>query len=301
MALLQGTHLTVAAADLRTGDHACLFYGSEAEQLAVLGSLVVAGLASRHRLLLLVGGEGPRTSCDLLDRCRIPAKASGAGRGATAEQIRILDAEEFCFHEGNIEPRRMVGRLRREADRAATDGYGGLRVIGDMSVALRGKDAVGRLLHYETLLAREFRHGFTLAVCQYDARHFEASQLKAFATAHPRSVEVEPLVRTAELRVIRTYQPHGLRVEGIVDVHTHRHLRSALEVLAPIDGDVCLDLSRLEFLDLGGLRLLVTFAGSRDGGSQVELAGLAPHLREVISLVGWDETPGLRLGANDGH
>ncbi|MFI0981851.1 STAS domain-containing protein [Streptomyces sp. NPDC021093] len=112
---------------------------------------------------------------------------------------------------------------------------------------------------------------------------------------------MEPLVRTAELRVIRLYRPHGLRIEGVVDVQSHRHLRDALQAVEGTDADVHLDLSRLEFLDLGGLRLLINFARSRTAGRQVELAGLAPHLQQVITLVGWDETPGLRLGVRYGE
>lgn len=107
---------------------------------------------------------------------------------------------------------------------------------------------------------------------------------------------MEPLVRTGELRVLRTYRPDGLRVEGVVDAQSHRHLRTALDAVGQIDGDIQLDLSGLEFLDLGGLRLLMEFARSRAAGSRLELVGLAPHVREVISLVGWDETPCLRLG-----
>lgn len=106
----------------------------------------------------------------------------------------------------------------------------------------------------------------------------------------------EPLIRTAELRITRIRRPPGLRIEGVVDVHTHRHLRTALEAIEATDGDVQLELSRLEFLDLGGLRMLIGLARTRDEGHHVELTGLAPHLRNVIALVGWDETPGLRLG-----
>ncbi|GAA2968361.1 STAS domain-containing protein [Streptomyces enissocaesilis] len=112
---------------------------------------------------------------------------------------------------------------------------------------------------------------------------------------------MEPLVRTAELCVVRTRRPDGLRIEGVVDAQGHQHLRAALKAVEQVDGDIQLDLSRLEFLDLGGLRLLMAFARSRAAGSQVELVGLAPHLREVISLVGWDETPGLRLGGGHGN
>jgi anti-anti-sigma regulatory factor len=112
------------------------------------------------------------------------------------------------------------------------------------------------------------------------------------------AVGAEPLVRTAELRITRIRRPPGLRIEGVVDVHAHRHLRTALEVIEATDGDVQLELSRLEFLDLGGLRMLIGLARTRDEGHHVELTGLAPHLRNVIALVGWDETPGLRLRAH---
>lgn len=111
------------------------------------------------------------------------------------------------------------------------------------------------------------------------------------------AVGAEPLIRTAELRISRIQRPPGLRIEGVVDVRTHRHLRTALDVLEAAEGDVRLDLSGLEFLDLGGLRMLIGFARTRGEGHHVELTGLAPHLRNVIALVGWDETPGLRLGA----
>lgn len=112
---------------------------------------------------------------------------------------------------------------------------------------------------------------------------------------------MEPLVRTAELHVVRLHQPYGLRIEGVVDVRSHHHLREALRVVAEPDRNVHLDLAGLEFLDLGGLRLLIGFARSRAAGRHVELAGLAPHLRQVIALVGWDDTPGLRVVTHRGN
>jgi anti-anti-sigma factor len=273
-----------AAGALRAGDHACLVYGTGPERLSVLRALVTGALAA-HEKVLFFGETGDRELHELA--------AAAEGR------FVVGSAAEWILADDRVEPARMVRRLRAESDRAHREGHQGLRLVGEMSAALRDEDAVHRLLHYEALLAREFRHSTTLAVCQYDVRCFGSEALRAFASAHPRSVNVEPLVRTAELRVIRLYQPHGLRIEGVIDVQSHRHLREALESVAETDGDVHLDLSGLEFLDLGGLRLLMNFARSRVGGQQVELAGLAPHLQQVITLVGWDDTPGLRLGA--GH
>ncbi|MFD0382558.1 STAS domain-containing protein [Streptomyces stramineus] len=97
---------------------------------------------------------------------------------------------------------------------------------------------------------------------------------------------------------MRTYSPPGLRIEGVVDAGAHRHLRDALQSVASVRGDISLEMSRVEFLDLSGLRLLMTFARARAARHcTVELTALPPHLLHVITLIGWDRTPGLRLGA----
>ncbi|QLE74145.1 STAS domain-containing protein [Streptomyces rectiverticillatus] len=136
---------------------------------------------------------------------------------------------------------------------------------------------------------------------QHDIRRREPAALDALAAAHSRSVEVDPLVRTAELTVVPTVSPPGLRIVGVVDADSHRHLRDALQSVASVRGDLCLEMSRVEFLDLAGLRLLMTFARARAARHcTVELAGVPPHLLQVITLIGWDSTPGLRLGAAHG-
>lgn len=109
---------------------------------------------------------------------------------------------------------------------------------------------------------------------------------------------MDPLVGPAELVVVPTHRPPGLRLAGAVDAASCRQLRDALRSLAAVRGEVRLEMSRVEFLDLGGLRLLMTFARARAARHRtVELSGLAPQLMQVITLIGWDRTPGLRLAA----
>jgi anti-anti-sigma regulatory factor len=61
--------------------------------------------------------------------------------------------------------------------------------------------------------------------------------------------------------------------------------------------DVHLNLSGLEFMHVDGLRLLVETAATLPDGRYLVLDAVPPHLRRIIGLVGWDRTPGLKLGA----
>ncbi|MEU1310407.1 MEDS domain-containing protein [Streptomyces cinnamoneus] len=295
-----GVRRRVHVGDLQPGDHACLLFESDEERASILRDFVLGGLDAEDKILYLSGAESPDGPGLLWDECRLTTVPGGL-----ADRVEIVRLAEFLSVTGQLEPAALMRRLRTAAARSREEGYRALRVAGDLCAALCddehsaiGGPGVARLLRYEALLAKEFSSGGALAVCQYDIRRCEPAALDAFASAHARSVEADPLVRTAELVVVRTYRPQGLRIEGVVDAGAHRRLRDALRSVAGVRGDVRLEMSRVEFLDLGGLRLLMTFARARAARhATVELSGLPPHLLHVITLVGWDRTPGLRLGA----
>ncbi|RLU96698.1 hypothetical protein CTZ27_16955 [Streptomyces griseocarneus] len=289
----------IPVGELRPGDHVALLHASDEERAAVLRGFLLGGVAEEHKILYLVHAEGPDGPRELLRECGLAALP-----GASEGQLQVLRPADLAQPSGELapagprDPAALLGSLRAAAERARGEGYRALRVTGDLCTALcDGRDA-SRLLRYEALLAEEFDHGGTLAVCQCDARRCDTAALDAFASVHPRSVEVDPLVRTAELVVVRTFDPPGLRIEGVVDTASHRHLRDALQSVASVRGDVRLEMSGVEFLDLAGLRLLMTFARARAARHcTVELTGVPSHLLHVITLIGWDRTPGLRLGA----
>ncbi|MEU7744324.1 STAS domain-containing protein [Nonomuraea sp. NPDC049158] len=62
----------------------------------------------------------------------------------------------------------------------------------------------------------------------------------------------------------------------------------------------CVDLSGLTFIDVGGLRALVSAAAAlHDGGGDhvLTLRSAPPHVRRLLQLTGWYQTPGLHLQA----
>ncbi|MGW1544257.1 STAS domain-containing protein [Streptomyces sp. NPDC002309] len=98
------------------------------------------------------------------------------------------------------------------------------------------------------------------------------------------------------LRIARTDDPPGLRLEGELDVTRHGDVFEALSSLAADGGEVRLDLAGLTFIDLGALSMLTSFVESRGGGLRLILDDMSSEVGHLIETVGWERLPGLVQG-----
>ncbi|MFC6085832.1 STAS domain-containing protein [Sphaerisporangium aureirubrum] len=108
-------------------------------------------------------------------------------------------------------------------------------------------------------------------------------------TPHASSREAFTHRRT---RIIGTPDPPGLRIEGDLDRTVLATLTQALAA-HPGPGEVSLDLTRLDFIDVGCLRTLVT--ATLVDGRVLTLHSMPPNARRLLELTGWHDTPHLRL------
>ncbi|MDF5754629.1 STAS domain-containing protein [Spongiactinospora sp. TRM90649] len=100
------------------------------------------------------------------------------------------------------------------------------------------------------------------------------------------------------LRITPLADRAGLRIEGEVDYATLPALRRALASMG--GGSFIVDLGGLAFIDVGGLRALVTTAAALhdDGSGHVLTLRSAPwHVQRLLNITGWHKAPGLRLHA----
>jgi anti-anti-sigma factor len=93
----------------------------------------------------------------------------------------------------------------------------------------------------------------------------------------------------------RTSTPDGLRITGVIDLFNIDSFARTLNasLAGEGEGDLHIDLSRLEFCDVSGIRALVSAAERLDGRRRLVLHGLPPQLRTVMTVVGWADLPGL--------
>ncbi|MFV2179938.1 STAS domain-containing protein [Actinomadura sp. LOL_016] len=108
-------------------------------------------------------------------------------------------------------------------------------------------------------------------------------------------------VRSALLHLDGVFEPAYLVVDGEVDLTTHAAFTTALSsVVEHGCGDVWVDVERLTFIDVGGLRALAAAAcrlGLQD--RRLVLRSVAPHLARLMDLVGWSQIPSLQMLARD--
>ncbi len=169
--------------DLAPGDHPCCVYETEAEHRAILTPYLRQGLEGGERVLYIVDAHTAGTVLGYLrDDGLDPDPLIARG------QLVIQTGEETYLRDGTFAPEAMIALLRSETERAVADGFGALRVTGEMTWALRGLSSAEPLIRYEVLLNEFLPGSRCLAICQYDRRCFEPEVLLEVLRTHPHVV-----------------------------------------------------------------------------------------------------------------
>ena len=120
-------------------------------------------------------------------------------------------------------------------------------------------------------------------------------------------MEGDQVYADKQLVVRRTSAPAELSLTGAIDyynadavsaaliaeLHQTPDVSTALSDAITGNGDLHLDLSRLEFTDVTGIRALVRIAETAGVGRRLVLRGLPPRIRTVMVVVGWADLPNL--------
>jgi anti-anti-sigma regulatory factor len=282
--------------DVGPGDHLCLTFADDAERRPVVAEYLSAGLSRGERVLYFVDRTTPGIVLDWLASTGVdtgPALLDG--------RLRVVPATDSYLASGRFDPATMVTTVRREVDASVAEGFAGLRICGEMGWAAREGVATAELAEYEREVDALFAERPVSAVCQYDVRLFAADRLDVLDGCHRGSLAPSPLYGGDSLRLVPTGRAdrRRLRVVGTVDDGTRGHFVAALDAVLHRPGDVVLDMSDLDFIDVAGLRALADVAARLGGYRRVRIEHLAPVLCDVVRLVGWDRVPGLVLRSEE--
>ncbi len=110
---------------------------------------------------------------------------------------------------------------------------------------------------------------------------------------------VGPTYDDGLLKITWLTQAVGFRVEGIVDVASRSGLAAALAAAQQGHGDIHVDLSGVEFIDMEGLRTIARAARDLRAGRLLVLERVPSYVRVLLRAVNWDIVPGLRIGEGE--
>ena len=169
MQLRAGTDLLHSAvarqlAEVGPGEHLCLIYETETEQLAAAVPFVQLGLA-RDECCVYFADEATAG--------RVRGALAGAGVDVAQAERRgalRLVGERTYLVDGRFEPPAVLASLRQTVDEALAAGFSGWRATGDMTWELGPVSGVEVLPAYEAHLDAAFRGRRMVGMCQYHRR-----------------------------------------------------------------------------------------------------------------------------------
>lgn len=276
-----------------SGAHACCVLSTDAQRRAAVGRFLGDGYARNERLLYLADSSSTDAVVGMLEGVGIDGAACAA-----SGRLEVRSSTDSYLAGGTFDANRVKDSLREETEAAMASGYAGLRVVGEMTWALRGAPGSDRLPAYEADVDDLFADGRLTAMCQYDRRGFPAAVLAAAVAPH-RVVGSAPWGDLPGGFVLDGAGDDGvLRLAGEVDFNDAALLQACV-AQAAADGPIELDLSAVRFVDVAALGAIVSAAARTGPGREVCLRGAQPLVRRVLALMGWDDTPGLRVRANE--
>jgi anti-anti-sigma factor len=273
---------------LRPGDHVCWTFDDDHSRMDVTAAFVRSGLTAQHKVVCR--WDSPAALLSGLRRHGVDTEAALSTR-----QLEVDSTESTYLVDGAFSAELSIDGWNRQIAQARLDGYRVMHALGDMSWAARPYPGLDQLPSYEAKANRIFADGFVIGVCLYDRRLFDPLAMRRVTAAHLSTVapeadcDVLPL-----LRILRTHDPIGVRLEGEADL-SNRYAMAAmlgplLEEADPEGAPLTLDLSDLRFADNAATRILAR-AVIR-AGDRVRVVGHTPALGRLLAFNGAGAAPG---------
>jgi len=279
---------TATVDGLGVGDHACLTFSDAEERLDLVAAFVRDGLRRREKVLCWTDAVAPdRLVAELAVRSVRPGAALRRG------QLSVSAAGEALTGLG-LGGAGMIDVLAGEVDRAARQGYPGLRVTADMCWATRPLADAEGLVAFETEVADLFAGGRLCLICQYDRDRFDAVTLAFAAKAHPKAVAAQVYYEHPLLRICRQYSPPGVKIAGELDYRHLDVLEQALAESMRLDRSMHVNLTGLSYIDGTCAGAIVQTALKLPASRRMTVT-CQRLVATVLDLVGSGNTPQLRV------
>lgn len=101
--------------------------------------------------------------------------------------------------------------------------------------------------------------------------------------------EGEVLYTDQQLVIRQTIPPQGLSFAGMIDASNVESVEGVLVTQALIQPELHLELSRVQFIDVSGIRALAEAGRRANGNGRLVLHGLPVFLKRVMTIIGWDQ------------
>lgn len=165
---------------LRPGQHLCLFYDRQDEQIGISVEYIRGGLHKGERCLYVSDSETLDALRTALRDATIDVDEEIA-RGA----LLLLTKEQGHLAGGCFDCESMIAMLADAVQSALQDGFTGLRAAGDMTWLMDDAPGSDHVVEYEAMMNEFYASTSALGLCLYDRQRLHPRALEAALRTHP--------------------------------------------------------------------------------------------------------------------
>ncbi|MHA6797286.1 MEDS domain-containing protein (plasmid) [Pseudonocardia bannensis] len=167
--------LGIPGLSVAPGDHICGFYGGLPERDEILLPFLREGLRAGDKCVCILDNTDPGEILAALDP-----------DPATRDQLDLRSSLDAYFRTGAFSAQEMIAFWTKLLNHAIADGSPLVRVVCEMSWALRDFPGVDELIAYESEYNRYADRYPQVVICLYDLDRFGSAILMDILKTHPK-------------------------------------------------------------------------------------------------------------------
>ncbi len=172
--------LGVGGVNVPLGSHIAAFYRDREEQRSVVVPFIKTGLMRGAKCICIIDEE----TRDGLEGA-LQGASVDVGAVLASGQLSILTAEETYLSNGYFSPEKTLDLMETYLRTAREEGYGEVRVTGEMTWALQERPGVERLMEYDAMLNQVLPGYPHVTICQYNVTRFSGDTIMDALKTHP--------------------------------------------------------------------------------------------------------------------
>ncbi|MBE3138676.1 MAG: MEDS domain-containing protein, partial [Actinobacteria bacterium] len=166
---------------IELGDHLCSIYNDFEVQISYIVPYMDIGLKKNHKCIYITDENSIES---IINAFRI--KGTNLSAYLEKGQFVFFTSNDTYLKDGYFDPDRMISLLKATEKTALKEGFGGIRVTGEMTWILSKLPGTERFMEYENK-SNEFLPGSkATAICQYNESKFDKKILIEVIKAHPK-------------------------------------------------------------------------------------------------------------------